>query len=303
MKKVIFCFAAALALLSCSKKGPDPSAPTVSWESNADFAVQEMGDSNYGTITVSCTSGIAGLQIKATNITNEDCRIIFKKWIGIQTYKSSMTADLIGDTSLADLFQQRGIATPVGKDLVKAKNCTLNFKALLDALAEGLPLENGARFAFEIIVSNASGLTVTKTASFRWTAAATFPDDVPSIYWLRPDDTNKLEMTIAVPGKVGDLTISFGGEKADAGILAFIKKKSASKSTVIDLVNDKNVEQAFHMAPVAKNAAQVNLDLSDLMQDLGYECSTGSSTDMTVTVTDILGKVSSHTIALMLDGE
>ena len=303
MKKVIFCLAAVLALLSCSKKGPDPSAPTITWASNSDFAVQEMGDSNYGTITVGCSSGIAGLQIKATSITNEDCRIIFKKWIGVQTYKTTMSADLISDTSLAALFEEKGIATPVGKSLIRAQSCTLNFKALLDALSDGLPLENGARFVFDIIVSNASGLSVTKTASFRWTAAATFPDDVPSLYWLRPDDTNKLSLTIVVPGKVGELTISFGGEQADAGILAFIKKKSASKSTVIDLVNDKNVEQAFHMAPVAKNAAQVNLDLSDLMQDLGYECSTGSSTDMTVTVTDILGKVSSHTIALMLDGE
>ena len=303
MKKVIFCLAAALVLLSCSKKEPDPSAPTISWESNAGFAVQEMGDSNYGTITVSCSSGIAGLKIKATTITNEDCRVIFKKWIGVQTYKSSMTADLISDNSLIELFQEYGIATPVGKDLLKAKSCTLNFKALLDALCKDLPLENGARFAFDIMVSNASGKLVTQSVSFRWTAAATFPSDAPSIYWLRPNDTNKLTLTIDVPGKVGDFTIAFGGEQADAGILAFIMKKSASKSTVIDMVNDANVQQAFHMAPVAKNAAQVTIDLSALMQDLGYEASAGTSTDMTLTVTDVLGKVSSHTIALILDAE
>ena len=176
-------------------------------------------------------------------------------------------------------------------------------KALLDALSDGLPLENGAHFVFDIMVSNASGVVVTKTVTFRWTAAATFPTDAPSIYWLRPNDTNKLTLTIDVPGKVNDLTLSFGGEQADAGILAFIKKKSASKSTVIDMVNDANVQQAFHMAPVAKNAAQVTIDLSALMQDLGYEASAGTSTDMTLTVTDVLGKISSHTIALILDAE
>lgn len=299
MKKVLFYFVAALALLSCSKKGPDPSAPSIKWESNAGFAVQEMGDDMYGTITVTCPTGIASLQIKATTISNDDCRIIFKKWIGVQTYKSSMTADLIADAAVATLFQEHGIATPVGTALIKAKSCTLNFKALLDALTEDLPLENGARFAFDIMVANTSGQVVTQTASFRWTAAATFPSNAPSIYWLQPDDDRTLQLSITVPGKVSDLTISFEGEQADEGILSFIRKKSASKSTVIDLVNDSNVKQAFHMEPVTKNAAMANLDLSGLMQDLGYECSPNSNTRMVITVKDTLGKVSSHTITLL----
>ena len=300
MKKVIFCLAAVLALLSCSKRNADPTAPTISWGANASFAIQEMGDNMDGTITVSCPSGIASLQIKCTEVPDLS-KLVLTQWISIQTYKSSLTMDLLTDASLTEKFTQYKIATPIGRSLIKAPSCTIDFKALLDAITKDFALENGTRFTFEIMVSNTSGNVVTKTASFRWTAAATFPENAPSIYWLKPNDDRKLEMNITVPGKVSEFIISFEGPDADPVILKFIETRSLGKSNFIDLVNDTNVEQAFKMQPVIKNAAMVNLSLSGLMLDLGYECGPGSSTDMVITVKDALGKVSSHTITLLLD--
>lgn len=299
MKRIIFCLAAALALFSCSKgKAVDPAAPTISWGANSSFALQEMGDNMDGIITVSCTSGIASLQIKCIEMPDL-CKLRVSSWISTQAYKSSYTLDLLADPTLAEVFSANNIANPVGRNLIKASSCTLDFKALLDALVKDLALKNGDRFSFGIYVSNTAGTMINKLATFRWTAAATFPDNVPSTYYLRKDDTNKLELSITVPGKVDKLTISFEGEQADEGILAYVRKKSAGKGTVIDLVNDTNLETAFHMQKVEKNAAMATLKLSGLMQDLGYECGPDTVTDMVITVTDALGKMSSHTIALI----
>ena len=261
-----------------------------------------MGDNMDGIITVSCTSGIASLQIKCIEMPDL-CKLRVSSWISTQAYKSSYTMDLLADASLAEVFSANNIANPVGRNLIKASSCTLDFKALLDALVKDLALKNGDRFAFGIYASNSSGSQVSKVATFRWTAAATFPADVPSTYYLRPNDANKqkLELTITVPGKVGECTISFQGEQADAQILKYIKTRSASKTAVIDLVNDYNVKDAFGLDPVVKNAAQIKLDLSSLMNQLSYECGPDTITDMVITVTDSLGKVSSHTIALILD--
>ena len=298
MKKVLICIAAVLALLSCKKSAPDPGAPVITWAANEFFGIQEMGDNMDGKIVISVPSGIGSLQLKCTQAPDLS-RVLLSQWIGIQTYKSSLTMDLLSDATLSDAFAAHKIATPAGKDLIRATSCTLDMKALLDAITEGLALDNGARFSFEISASNTAGVTVNKTAVFRWTAAATFPSNIPSIYWLCPDDNPKQEWTITVPGKVAECTISFGGSNADERILNYIKNRSASKTTVIDLVNDQNVNAAFRLDPVIKNAAMVTLKLSGLLQDLGYECSPRTSTDMVITIKDTLGKIATHTVTLI----
>lgn len=298
MRKVVICMVAVLALLSCKKHTPDPGAPVITWAANEFFAIQEMGDNMDGKIVISVPSGIGSLQLKCTQAPDLS-RVLLSQWIGIQTYKSSLTMDLLSDATLSDAFATHKVATPVGKDLIRATSCTLDMKALLDAITDGLALDNGTRFSFEIIVSNTANVAVSKTATFRWTAAATFPANAPSIYWLRPNDNPKEEWTITVPGKVAECTISFGGSNADERILNYIKNRSASKTAVIDLVNDQNVNAAFRLDPVIKNAAMVTLKLSGLLQDLGYECSSGSSTDMVITIKDTLGKIATHTVTLI----
>lgn len=298
MKKVLFAAIALALLISCKKQAPDPSAPTITWEANPDFAIQEMGDQMDGTILVKAPTGIAALSIKCVQLP-ELCKLRATEWIGIQAYKSALTMDLISDTQLAAHFAAQGAAVPVGGSLSKSQSCTLDFKALLDALCKDLVLQNGVRFDFVISVTDPFDKMVSKTVSFRWTAAATFPENIPSYYQLRKNDTRTLELSITIPGKVAEFTLSFGGANADAKILEYICNRSASGTAVIDLVKDTNVKQAFDLDPVVKNAAMVNLKLTSLMRNLGYECgSTDTSTNLQISIKDALGKVSTHTITL-----
>ena len=96
MKRFLFCLTALLAILSCTKHGVDPLAPAIVWEANSSFDVQEMGDNMDGTIVLSAPLGISSLQIKCTKLPDLS-RLVLTQWIGIQTYKSSLTMDVTSD--------------------------------------------------------------------------------------------------------------------------------------------------------------------------------------------------------------
>lgn len=299
MKKFFVVAMAALALLSC-KKNDESNKPSVKWEGNTSFAEQEIGATMDAKVVLSFPEGLSILQIKCTTLPLE-LKGIVSPWIGIQANKAAMLLDLQDDATLAAAWQGK-YATPIGNALKKASSCTIDFGKLLNDLTDGQVLAAGSKFVFDIMLTDAKGASVNRQARFKWTPAPEFPAGIPATYALMKNDTRTLEWSIKMAGKTEAFTIELSGSKADAGILSYVKQRNDNK-TIIDLVNDANVQTAFGLTPVAKGATATTLKLTNLMKEFGYVATAGSETVMIVKITDQLGKSSQHVMTLSVAQE
>lgn len=293
MKKILILAMAALALFSCKKNG-ESTKPQIAWEGNASFSEQEIGASMDAKVVVNFPEGLESLQVKCSSLPAE-IKGIITPWIGISANKSTMLLDLLDDATLASKLG--AYVSPVGSGLKKATSCTIDFAKLMLDLTEGQVLPANSKFIFDITLKDAKGEVLSRSVKFRFTPAPIFPDGVPASYQLVKNDTRTLEWRISIPGKTESFTIDFGGEKADAGIINYIKQRNEDKTT-IDLVNDANVNTAFSLDPVAMGATGTTLKLSNLMKEFGYVATAGSETVMTVKISDQLGKESVHIVKL-----
>jgi hypothetical protein len=296
MKKILILTMAALALFSCGKKNGPSTRPMISWEGNSSFAEQEIGTALDAKVAVSFPEGIGTLQIKCSTVPAE-IKGIISPWIGTYANKAQLLLDLQADTQVASIFKSKGYANPVGDGLKTATSCTIDFGKLTQDLTEGQVLAANSKFVFDLTLTDAKGTSVNRSVKFRFTPAPMFPNDAPSSYALEQGDTRTLEWKIEIPGKAEAFTIDFSGAKADNGILSYIKKRNDNKTT-IDLIDNANVKSAFDLDPVAKGATSTTLKLTNLMKNLGYEATIGSSTTVTFRVVDQLGKESIHVLTL-----
>lgn len=299
MKKILILTLAALSLFSCNKQGGPSTRPMISWEGNSSFAEQEIGSALDAKVAVSFPEGLGAtgiLQIKCSTVPAE-IKGIISPWIGINANKATLILDLQADEKLASTFKSKGYASPVGDALKTATSCNIDFGKLAQDLTEGQVLAANSKFVFDLTLTDAKGISVNRSVKFRFTPAPTFPNDVPSAYVLEKNDTRTVEWKIDIPGKAEAFTIDFSGAKADNGILNYIKNRNDSKTT-IDLIDNANVKAAFDLDPVSKGATSTTLKLTNLLKNLGYEASNGSSTTVTFRIVDQLGKESIHVLTL-----
>ena len=298
MKRIALFALAALALVvaACSKSPVDNSSkPSVKWESNASFAMMEIGVNMDAKVVFTVPEGVSSFVVKVTEIPI-DLRGLLKKEITSDDNKRDLILDLVGDSNIRSAFP--GFVTPTG--LAGAKSVTLDFAKILNKLTEGQLLENDDRFTFDISMVDDNENRITQTVRFRWTSAPelTFePTRKSEVIYLIDSDEYTVEndkIIIKANGKIENIVLRFDGTKADPALLSYVKGLT-KRDAVIDFTQDEKVAKAKGLANAVsdfKGQTDFTVNLGYLLMDFILFQTTDKDyvTDMTVEVTDALGK-------------
>ena len=298
MKRIaLFALAVLAILVAACKKSPvdNSSKPSVSWEANPSFAMMEIGVNMDAKVVFTVPQGVSSLVVKVSEIPI-DLRGILKKEITSDENKKDLILDLIRDTNLKSAFP--GFVTPGTP--VGAKTVTLDFTKILNKLTEGQLMENDDRFTFEISMVDDDENKINQTARFRWTAAPeiTFePARSSDVIYLI--DTEEYTMAndkviVKAAGKIENIVLYFNGSKADPALLDYIKGLT-KRDANIDFTQDEKVAKAKGLSNAVsdfKGKTDFTINLGNLLMDLALFQTSDKDyyTDMTVEVTDALGK-------------
>lgn len=289
MKRLIYFAFAALLLISCEKQ-IDETAPTISWAANPGFATQELGIGADGALALAAPGKIESLTI---TLGLGDYALLANPYISISSNKSANgklpVFDVIDDAAVAAYLN--GMGMTAGNGLRGKTIGTINLIAIIESIITGQVVDNNSSFTMSIKLTDQAGKTVSRNASFHYTAA-------PSVVWTGNSNFDIVDLDgaskpskvkISAPGKIDALTLTleFGGS---AELANYVKNRTSNSSLVIDLVNDEMVAEAFKF-PTAKTIvgkSEVNLDLS-FMYNISYDLSPSTNV-FTLKVTDKIGK-------------
>lgn len=286
MKRMTLMAVMVLSLLAfgaCQQK-KESAKPT--WGATALRSV-ELGDNMEGKVTVSVPAGVASFTVTLTELPVELVGLV-NRCIGITANRASATKagvlDLVGDTALASSEIAR-FFTPVGAKLTGATSVTLDLGGCLMYLMEGNDLATGTRFVVDLSLTDKEGNTATQQNSFRWTQAPYYTVTGSNPCELT-SSVGALSVELLVPGKLKALTMSFGGDKASAFILNYVKNRN-EQSTTVDLMGAAADHFGFS---ASANATTVKLDFSALVKSWSFDVEASTVTVITLHAEDVLGK-------------
>ena len=292
---MMFYLAVALAVFAtaCKKEKVDPTKPSITWESNANFGQVELTDALDAVVLVNAPGKIQEVKLVLNlgvnnNLVNQYIRLEPNKSKG----GSNPVLDLVEDESSANLLG--GLGMRVGKSLVGQEQLRLDLKKILERILQGQPVDNNTTFTIEIRATDQASGNVAKTAKFHFTAA-------PDISWEKNssfgevvlDPAAKIDCKVKVlaPGKIANLTVKLE-DGADPIVTTFIKNRTTDGITTMDLVNDPKVSEGlknYFPAPAAITGKdQAVLDFG-FMYDWSYDMGASLNT-FTVTAEDQNGK-------------
>ena len=287
MKRMTLLAVAVLSLLAlgaCQQK-KESAKPT--WGS-APLKSVELGDNMEGKVTVSVPAGVASFTVTLTELPVELVGLV-NRCIGITANRATSTKagvlDLVGDSALASSEIAR-FFTPVGAKLGGATSVTLDLGGCLMYLMSGNDLATGTRFVMDLSLTDKEGNTATQQESFRWTQAPNYnvkgnnPCELTS-------SVGTLSVDLLVPGKLKALTMSFGGDKASAFILNYVKNRNEQKTTV-DLMGP--AAENFGFTAANAKATTVKLDFTALVKSWSFDAEANTTTVITLHAEDVLGK-------------
>ena len=310
MKKILLALAAvALILGACKKNVPeDPTKPTFTWNDNDSFAQMEITENMSSVIAVDVPNGLNSFTITFRVVPDGFYRVLNQE-ISIQANKGTSTTpcvyDIISDGTLASWLNTKGALSPA-TNLLNAKSLRLDIGRLLWAKYGDDAHENGDRFDLELYVKDANGNELRKTASFRWTSAPeiTF-NGVGAIIYLDSDKSfDDASVAIESNGKIDGIVLKFDGDNADPNIINYINTSAKVEAGVVDLAAN-NGKAAKGLGLITGTSADFigktsfSLNLSSLLFNLSNQSEDSRSTNMTVEVTDQLGKTSKQTVILV----
>lgn len=302
MKKYLLLLASLTMLFTTGcKKTPkvDPQKPTISWESNPGFNIQEMTSGVDGFISISVPEKLNALTI---DLSLGEYFALANNHIGLAANRGTMTKaprfDLIDDTKCAAFMESLNMS---GGTILRGKtSLDLNLAAILGALLENQSPENNSSFGLTVNVMDQAGNEISRTATFHFTSA-------PEFTWLAnstfrdvvlDDDPVDCKITIYAPGKIETCTVTLASD-ADQALQTYIKNRTTAGVLVIDLVNDEKVAGGFKFpaASAVAGAENVTLDFG-FIYDRIYDMS-ASTNNFTISVTDKNGKSSSQLIKFL----
>lgn len=298
MKRIaLFALAVLAILVAACKKTPvdNSSKPSVAWEANPSFTMMEIGVNMDARVVFTVPDGVSSFVIKVTEIPI-DLRGLLKKEITSDENKRDLILDLVGDSNIRSAFP--GFVSPSG--LAGAKTVTLDFAKILNKLTEGQLMENDDRFTFDISMVDDNENRITQTVRFRWTAAPEIsfePNRKSDVIYLIDTEDYTVENDKAIikaAGKVENIILTFGGSKADPALLNYVKSLT-KRDASIDFTVDEKVAKAKGLATAVsdfKGKTDFTISLGNLLMDfiLFQTADKDYVTDMTVEVTDALGK-------------
>ena len=286
MKRMILLAVAVLSLLAlgaCQQK-KESAKPT--WGSAALKSV-ELGDNMEGKVTVSVPAGVASFTVTLTELPVELVGLV-NRCIGVTANRASSSKagvlDLVEDSALASSEIAR-FFTPVGAKMSGATSVTLDLGGCLMYLMSGNDLPTGTRFVLDLSLTDKEGNTATQQEILRWTQAP----------YYQVTGSNPCELTTTVgtlsvdlmaPGKLKVLTMSFGGDKASAFILNYVKNRN-EQNTTVDLLGA--AAENFGFSASAK-ATSVKLDFTALVKSWSFDVEANTTTVVTLHAEDALGK-------------
>ena len=293
MKKTVFLTVlAACALLVSCKKPVNPDLPVITWASNTDFSQKELAPGLDAVVTASAPGKIQTLTIK---LGLGAYGILANPYILVSANKStgsgSPTFDLIDDTSTAAFLKTLGIQA--GPSLRGKTVTEIDLEAILEALITGQPIENNTSFSMEIKLTDQAGNSVSKTAKFHFTSGPAFTWDANPAFDIVDLSAAEMSAKIKVTayGKIDQFTITLESGAAPE-LVSYIKNRTSSATTVIDLVNDPKVadtfKDSFPSGSLVSGKTEVLLDFG-LMYKNKYDFSPSTNV-FTISVTDRNGK-------------
>jgi len=293
--KRVFLLTAALPMLllaGCHKQKVNPDMPSVVWESNSGFATRELTSELDAKVTVKAPEKFEELSLV---LGLGDYNILANQYIKIGNNKGTSSSnpvlDLVSDDYSVDFLKTLGVTA--GPALMDKEQLQLDLKAILEAIIKGQVVENNTSFSIEIRVKDQQDNSVSRTASFHFTAA-------PTISWSKNSgfadvdlDAEQIDCKVEVwaPGKIDQLTVTLG-DSADQYLKNYVQNRTTDAKLVIDLVNDSKVVDSFKGYFPAGTAVtgkdQAILDFG-FMYNMKYDLS-ASTNIFTVTAVDANGK-------------
>ena len=251
MKRTALILAALLTLfaVACKKEKVDPLKPAIDWGSNPGFGSVEMTSALDATVFVNAPGKIQDLKL-VLNLGAYN--LLANQYIKLESNKSkggsNPVLDLVEDEAAANLLG--GLGMPVGRSLKGREQQQLDLKKILERILLGQVVDNNTSFSIEIRVTDQSNNTVSKTARFHFTAAPTISWDKNASFGEVDLDASRIDCKVKVwaPGKIASLTVKLE-EGADAEVVKFIKNRTTSGTTLMDLVGDSKVSDEISGFP------------------------------------------------------
>lgn len=298
--KRVFLFAAALSALvltGCKKEKIDPTKPSVTWEANPGFAVQELTPALDGKVTVGAPGKIGELSLV---LGLGDFNILVNPYISIASNKGTVSPknpvnpvlDLINDDASASFV--RGLGMQAGPALKEKEQVVLDLKAVLEAITKGQVVGDNTTFYAEVRVKDRDGNAVSRTAKFHYTEAPRFTWAKNPTFGEVDLDAEKIDCKVVVlaSGKFDQLTVKLENG-SDASLVKYVKNRTTGQQMVIDLIGDAAVANnfpagAFPAVSAVEGKTQCTLDFA-FLYDLRPDMS-ASTNIFTVTAVDKNGK-------------
>lgn len=302
MKKFLLILASFTMLFTTGcKKTPkvDPQKPTITWESNPGFNIQEMTTGVDGFITVSAPEKINALTI---DLSLGDFFALANNYIALAANRGTLTKapkfDLIDDSKSAAFLESLNMT---GGTILRGKtSAELNLAAILGALLENQSPENNSSFSLTVYVMDQAGNELSKTATFHFTSAPEFAWVANSTFRdvVLDDDPVDCKISISAPGKIESCTVTLADD-ADQALKTYIKNRTTAGVLVIDLVNDEKVASGFKFPAASTVAGAETLELDfGFLYDKRFDMAP-STNKFTINVVDKNGKSSSQVIKFL----
>ena len=268
MKRTILVTMILAAALVCScKKDGRAGAPSVTWAANSNFATMEMAPAADGAVSLNAPGAFESITL---TLGLGDLNLTANPYIGVSANKSSGSKsnpvfDVIDDSTVASFLQ--GLGMTAGTGLRGKTIATLDLLTILEKLIEGQPLSNNTNFTIAIDILDQNGKSFSKTAKFHYTSAPSFSWDGNSSFDAVDLNSTKMacKVKVSAPGKIARLTVTLE-PGADSRVTSNVKNRTASSSTVIDLVNDEkaaeNFEKYFPAGKGVTDKTDVTLDFA-----------------------------------------
>lgn len=243
MKRTALILAAVLTLftVACKKEKVDPLKPTIDWQANPGFGSVEMTGTLDAIVTLNAPGKFQDLKL-VLNLGAYN--ILANQYIKLESNKSkggsNPVLDLVADDSSVNLLG--GLGMRVGTSLKDRDQLQLDLKKILERILLGQVVDNNTSFSIEVRVTDQANSTVSKTARFHFTAAPTITWDKNETFGEVDLDASKIDCKVKVwaPGKIASLTVKLE-DGADEEVTKYIKNRTTSKTTTMDLVSDPEV--------------------------------------------------------------
>ena len=288
---IILCVLLAAAAFSC-KKPVDPNWPSITWAANPNFGQVELAPGLDGAIAITAPGK---LDLFTVELDLGEYANVANPYISIASNKGSSSDspkfDVIDDPVAASFLN--GLGMPAGASLRGKTLANLDLVALLETLLKGQPVKNNTTFTISINIVDQAKMGATAKAKIHFTSAPSFFWDNNAKFDVVDLNNTQIACKIRVnaPGKIKELTVKLE-DGADPKLMSYIKNRTASGGSLIDLVTDEKAGAAFKdyfpSGATVRGKIDVALDFSFMY---AQRFDMGPSTNIfTLKVVDVNGK-------------